>query len=168
MKLEGLSIAGIETCIEVPELHLVLDMGRCTPSAVRHPLVLVSHGHLDHIGAIAQHAARRAMMGMSEGTYLVPAAVAPLVEALFNAAGQLDGQVIPRHVVPLAAGGNHQPGRRRWVRPFETFHRVPSQGYSVWERRHRLRAEFQGLPSAELAALRNRGTTIDEPVEIPI
>ncbi len=98
MKLEGLSVAGVETCIEVPELRLVLDMGRCTRTAVRHPVVLVSHGHLDHIGAIAQHAARRAMMSMSEGIYLVPSSVAPQVEAMFNAAGQLDGQVIPRRV----------------------------------------------------------------------
>ena len=64
MKLEGLSIAGVETCIEVPELRLVLDMGRCTRTAVNQPTVLLSHGHLDHMGAIAQHAARRAMMKM--------------------------------------------------------------------------------------------------------
>jgi ribonuclease Z len=169
VKLEGFSIAGIETCIEVPELHLVLDMGRCTPSAVRQPTVLVSHGHLDHIGAIAQHAARRAMLGMSEGTYLVPAIIATHVEELFNAAGRLDGQVIPRRVVPLAPGESFQLGKRRSVRPFETFHRVPSQGYSVWERRHRLRAEFQGMSSPEIAKLRQRGgTVIDEPYEVPL
>jgi ribonuclease Z len=168
VKLEGLSIAGIETCIEVPELHLVLDMGRCTLSAVRQPIVIVSHGHLDHIGAIAQHAARRAMLGMSEGTYLVPAIIATHVEELFNAAGRLDGQVIPRRVVPLAPGESFPLGKRRSVRPFETFHRVPSQGYSVWERRHRLRPEFQGMPSAEIGMLRRGGTSIDEPYEVPL
>ena len=168
MKLEGLSIAGIETCIEVPELKLVLDMGRCTRTAVQYPVVLVSHGHLDHIGAIAQHAARRAMLGMSEGTYLVPSAVAARVEQLFNAAGELDGQSIARRVVPLAPGEDFPLGKQRWVRPFQTFHRVPSQGYTVWERRHRLRSEFKGRPGNELAELRKSGVSIEEVQEVPL
>lgn len=168
MKLEGLSIAGVETCIEVPELRLVLDMGRCTRTAIQQPVVLLSHGHLDHMGAIAQHAARRSMMHMGESTYVVPAAIADDVQGLFNAAGRLDGQVIPRRVVPLAPGESFQLGKQRWVRPFETYHRVPSQGYTVWERRHRLRDEFRGLPGVELAALRKRGVEIEQAWEVPL
>ena len=168
MKLEGSSVAGIETCIEVPSLGLVLDMGRCTRSAVRQPLVLLSHGHLDHMGAVAQHAARRTMMQMAEGTYLVPSAVAGAVEELFNAAGRLDGQVIPRRVVPLSVGEEFQIAKQRWVRPFETYHRVPSQGYTVWERRHRLRSEFHGLPGARLGELRKSGVSIEETWDVPL
>ena len=168
MKLEGSSVAGVETCIEVPSLRLVLDMGRCTRSAVQQPLVLLSHGHLDHMGAIAQHAARRSMMRMGESTYVVPQAVARDVQELFNAAGRLDGQVIPRRVVPLAPGEEFQIAKHRWVRPFETYHRVPSQGYTVWERRHRLRDEFHGLPGARLGELRKNGVSIDEDQEIAL
>lgn len=168
MKFEGLSVAGVETCIEVPSLRLVLDMGRCTRSAVHHPLVLLSHGHLDHMGAVAQHAARRAMMRMGESTYVAPAAVAAELEAFFNAAGRLDGQVIPRRVVPLAAGEEFRIAPQRWVKPFQTYHRVPSQGYTVWERRHRLRAEFRGLPGARLAELRKHGVAIEETHDVAL
>jgi len=168
MKFEGLSVAGVETCIEVPSLRLVLDMGRCTRSAVQYPLVLLSHGHLDHMGAVAQHAARRSMMHMGESTYLAPAAVARDLEELFNAAGRLDGQVIPRRVIPLAPGEEFQIAQHRWVRPFETYHRVPSQGYTVWERRHRLRAEFRGLPGAQLGELRKSGVSIDETQDVAL
>jgi ribonuclease Z len=163
MDIQGFSIAGVETCIEVPSLRLVLDLGRCSRTAVNHPLVVLSHGHLDHMGAVAQHAARRAMMGMSEGRYVVPRAVAAQVEALFNAAGALDGQTIPRTVIPLSPGEELPLGKNRWLRPFETFHRVPSQGYTVWERRHRLRDEFRGLEGARLGELRRQGIQIDEP-----
>ncbi len=168
MKLEGLSIAGVETCIEVPSLRLVLDMGRCTRSSIHQPLVLVSHGHLDHMGAVAQHAARRAMMKMGESTYVVPAAVARDVEELFDAAGRLDGQVIPRRVVPLEPGESLPIGKHRSVRPFQTYHRVPSQGYTVWERRHRLRDEFHGLPGARLAELRARGVQLEDTHEVAL
>ncbi|HEY0468971.1 MAG TPA: MBL fold metallo-hydrolase [Polyangiaceae bacterium] len=168
MKLEGLSVAGVETCIEVPSLRLVLDMGRCTRSSVQQPLVLLSHGHLDHMGAVAQHAARRSMMQMGESTYVAPAAIARDLEELFNAAGRLDGQVIPRRVVPLAPGGEFRIAKQRWIRPFETFHRVTSQGYTVWERRHRLRAEFRGLPGEQLAELRRKGVSIDETRDVAL
>jgi ribonuclease Z len=168
MKLEGVSVAGIETCIEVPELGLVLDMGRCTRSAVRQPVVLLSHGHLGHMGAIAQHAARRAMMHMGESTYVVPSAVAREVEELFNAAGRLDGQTIPHRIVPLAPGEEFALSKRRWVRPFETYHRVPSQGYTVWERRHHLRDEFRELPGARLAELRKAGVAIEHTADVAL
>jgi ribonuclease Z len=167
VELSGVSVAGVETCIEVPALRLLLDLGRCARSAVSQPLVLVSHGHLDHIGAIAQHAARRALLGMSEGIYVVPAAVAPLVEELFNAAGALDGQAIPRRVVALAPGQDHPLAKGRVLRAFQTFHRVPSQGYTVWETRSRLKAEFRGLPGPRLGELRRQGVELDEAHEVP-
>ena len=168
LSLSGVSIAGLETSIEVPSLKLVLDMGRCTHTAVNQKWVLVSHGHLDHIGAIAQHAARRALMKMSEGIYLVPAAIEAHVQRLFNAAGELDGHSIPRCVVPLEPGQEYALSGSRFVRPFGTFHRVPSQGYTVWERRHRLRAEFRGMPGSELGRLRGEGVAIEETHDVAL
>ncbi|HET9931736.1 MAG TPA: MBL fold metallo-hydrolase, partial [Polyangiaceae bacterium] len=129
---------------------------------------LVSHGHLDHIGAIAQHAARRSLMKMSEGVYLVPRSIQPAVERLFNAAGELDGHPIARTIVPLDPGEEFQLTGGRFVRPFTTYHRVPSQGYTIWERRHRLRKEFQGRPGVELGRLRAQGVTLDEPHDAPV
>jgi ribonuclease Z len=161
MDVSGISIAGVETCIEVPSLGVLFDLGRCTRTAVNVPVVLVSHGHLDHIGAIAQHAARRAMMKMGESTYVVPEVILPEVERLFEAAGALDGNPIPRRVMGLRLGDELPLGKGRWVRPFRTFHRVPSQGYSIWEQRHRLRDEFRDLPGARLAGLRAQGVDIE-------
>jgi ribonuclease Z len=166
VELSGISVAGVETCIEVPGLHLLLDLGACPRSAVSQPVVLVSHGHLDHIGAVANHAARRALLGMSPGVYVVPRAIAGYVEALFNAAGTLDGQVIPRRIVPLAPGEEHALGKGRVVRAFETFHRVPSQGYTVWETRRRLRPELRDVPGERLGELRRQGVEIDDPYEV--
>jgi ribonuclease Z len=166
--LFGFSTAGVETAVEVPSLGLVLDIGRCSRTAVNHPIVLISHGHLDHVGAVVQHAARRAMMGMSEGVYLVPSSIGPDVEQLFNAAGALDGGAVPRRIVPLAVGEDFPLGKSRFVRPFQTIHRVPSQGYTVWERRHRLREELRHLDGAELGRRRRAGEALDDTFEIPL
>jgi ribonuclease Z len=168
IELSGISVAGLETCIEVPSLKLLLDLGSCSRTAVNQQLVLLSHGHLDHMGAIAQHAARRALLGMNEGVYVVPRRIAPRVEALFNAAGALDGQVIPRRVIALEPGEEHSLGKGRFLRAFETFHRVPSQGYTVWETRRRLRAEFRDLPGSRLGELRRQGVAIEDSQQLPL
>jgi ribonuclease Z len=168
LSLLGFSTAGVETSIEVPTLGLVLDLGRCSRTAVNQPVVLVSHGHLDHVGAVVQHAARRAMMKMGESTYVVPAAIAADVERLFGAAETLDGGAIPRRVVPLAPGAELSLGKNRFVRPFPTFHRVPSQGYTIWERRTRLRDELRALDGATLGRMRRAGQVLDEAREVPL
>lgn len=162
LSLSGISVAGVETSIEVPPLDLVLDMGRCTPTAVRYRYVLVSHGHLDHAGALPLHAARRALMKMPEAVYVVPKRIAPDIERLFEAAGALDGHAIPRRIIALDPGEELALSRTRRVRAFATFHRVPSQGYTVLEERHRLRAEFRGKPGNELARARASGVEVDE------
>ena len=120
------------------------------------------------MGAIAQHAARRSLLGMKPGTYVVPAAILEQVERLFNAAGDLDGQVIPRRVIALAPGQEEPLGKGRWLRAFETFHRVPSQGYTVWETRSRLREEFRDLPGVKLGELRRQGVVLDESAQVPL
>jgi ribonuclease Z len=166
--LLGFSTAGVETAVEVPGLGVVLDIGRCSRTAVNHPVVLVSHGHLDHVGAVVQHAARRALLGMSEGIYLVPEAIGADVERLFNAASTLDGGAVPRRIVPIAVGEEFPLGKTRFVRPFQTFHRVPSQGYTIWERRHRLRPGLRELDGAELGRRRRAGEPVDEPHDVAL
>ncbi len=168
LSLLGVSVAGVETSIEVPSLHLVLDMGRCSSTAVNQRVVLVSHGHLDHAGALPQHAARRAMLKMEAGIYVVPKPIGDAVERLFNAAGAIDGNPIPRRIVPLEPGAEFPLSGTRVVRPFETLHRVPSQGYVVWERRHRLRPEFRGREGGALSELRKQGVELEESYETPL
>lgn len=163
----GTSVAGVETCVEVPAYRLALDMGVCSRSAVALSTVLVSHGHLDHCGALPQHAARRAMMGMSPGTYVVPAAVAPQVEALFNACQLLDGGALPRTVIPLESGARFALGKGREVEAFATQHRVPSQGYVVVEHRQKLKDLYRHLSGAEVAALKRSGTVVTQSTEVP-
>ena len=48
--IEAISVAGLETCIQLPGLDLCFDIGRCPPSAVNRRTVLFTHSHIDHMG----------------------------------------------------------------------------------------------------------------------
>ncbi|KAL6986490.1 ribonuclease Z [Sarracenia purpurea var. burkii] len=47
--IDGLSIAGHETCIILPTLNLAFDIGRCPQRAISQQFLFISHGHMDHI-----------------------------------------------------------------------------------------------------------------------
>lgn len=47
--IEGLSIAGHETCIILPTLNLAFDIGKCPQRAISQQFLFISHGHMDHI-----------------------------------------------------------------------------------------------------------------------
>lgn len=57
--VSGVSIAGQETCLIIPRCKLALDIGRCPQPSVFQQTVLITHGHLDHIGGVTFHAASR-------------------------------------------------------------------------------------------------------------
>ena len=47
-----------------------------------------------------------------------------------------------------------------FVKPFRTYHVVPSQGYVVYSRRQKLKKEFVGLPGPEIGRLRKSGVEV--------
>lgn len=50
--IEGLSIAGHETCVIFPSLSLAFDIGKCPQRAISQEFVFISHAHMDHIVCI--------------------------------------------------------------------------------------------------------------------
>ena len=53
------------------------------------------------------------------------------------------------------------------VRPFVTTHSIPSQGYLVYSKRKKLRADLQGMPPEEIRAMRLGGKDVTETTEVP-
>ncbi|MEW6071997.1 MAG: MBL fold metallo-hydrolase [Planctomycetota bacterium] len=159
--VEGISVAGIETCLHLPGFKVAVDLGCSLREVVSCPTVLFTHAHVDHLGAVVSHCATRALQHMPPPTYVVPAPVAGNVRRLLDVWRDLDGSALPCTVVPLAPGEEHELGRGLVVRAFATFHRSPSLGYAILSRRQKLRPAYQGLPEAELRRLR-----VEEGVEI--
>lgn len=54
-QIEGISIAGHETCVIVPSLSLAFDIGKCPQRAISQQFLFISHGHMDHIVCFSLH-----------------------------------------------------------------------------------------------------------------
>lgn len=167
-QVAGLSIGGVETCIDFPELKLCFDLGRCPDEAVLRPTVLFTHAHMDHMGGVAWHASTRELRNMPPPNYIVPRENAEDFVALFETWRRLDRGSMRHTVTPLGLGEELELPCQLFARPFRSPHRVPCQGYGLWRRQRKLKLGYLGRSSHELRELGERhGDELYDWTEIP-
>jgi ribonuclease Z len=164
----GYSVAGEETLVQVPELNVCFDIGRCPYFALTSDIVCISHGHMDHIAGLPYYLSQRSFQGMKTGTVLLPRELAKPVETLLRCWRDVERQATPFNLVPMTAGDVHQVRRDFLIRCFATHHGSASLGYSLVSVREKLKQEYFGTPGQELAAMRKKGVEIQYRVEVPL
>ena len=50
--VRGLSLGGVETCLQVPQFDLLFDVGHCPRSFAGTGRLFITHGHADHAGGL--------------------------------------------------------------------------------------------------------------------
>ncbi len=163
--VKGISIGGVETCIQLPGLDLCFDIGRAPRSAVHRSRVAFTHAHLDHMGGVAMHVATRALTAQEPPTYLMPKANTADFEAMLKSWRRLDRSRLPCTLVPMEPGRGFELASGVELRAFSTRHTVPSLGYAVFTTKHKLLPRYHGTPGPELQRIRQAGEVITQPVE---
>ena len=161
--VKGVSIGGLETCIQLPGLALAFDIGRCPRSAVHRSRVFFSHAHLDHLGGVPMHCATRALTGLEPPSYVLPRQNLADFQAMLGSWRRLDRSRLPCSVVGAVPGDRFPLREDLELRAFQTRHSLPSLGYAIFSLRHKLRPEYHGLPGQRLKALREAGEAITAP-----
>ena len=163
LTVAGGSRAGEGTVILLPQLRLALEGGRPHRALAPMNTLLVSHGHMDHLGGLGYWASQRYLNSMGPGTVLAPAAIADQVRGLLETfAGLEGGRPYDVSVVPVADGD------LRTLRPdvelafFATDHWVPTLGCRVIWRTQRLLASLAGLTGDEIASRRRAGLPVTD------
>jgi ribonuclease Z len=81
---------------------------------------------------------------------------------------RLDRGRLPCELIPVRAGDEFEISRELVVSAVATKHTVPSVGYIVWERRKKLKAEYQNLTGDQIRDVRLSGVEVSEERRFPL
>ncbi len=168
LSILGYSVAGEETVVQVPELGVCFDVGRCPAYALTSDLLCVTHGHMDHIAGIAYYVSQRFFQGMKPGTILCPMELAGPLDDVLKAFRKVERQQTPYTIVPLLSGELHAVRKDFAIRTFSTHHGPSSLGYSLVSVREKLKPEFVGIEGHKLGEMKRSGVEIQYRVEVPL
>jgi len=167
-RIQGISIAGEQTVVQVPELDVAFDIGLCPRVALASPYVALSHGHMDHVAGLPYYFSQRMFQRMGVGTCLCHTELYTPLSEMMKAWIAVEQQRTEHRIVPLKPDEEFEIKNNIVLRAIEVSHTVPALGYAVVERRSKLREEYAGLPQSELRQLKAGGTEITRTLQIPL
>jgi ribonuclease Z len=167
LTIEGYSRAAVQTYWRVPEFKLGFDLGAQPWSFMGTENWFVSHTHLDHLAALPVYVARRRMMKMEPPTIYLPEHAIDSVQRILKHFTRLDRGRLPCNLVPTKPGDEIDLSRELVVTVVPTKHTVPSLGFIVWERRHKLKPEFHGLAGEQIRDLKFSGVEVTGETRMP-
>ncbi len=168
LEVVGYSVAGEETVVAMPQLDVCFDIGKAPDQVISINHLLLTHGHMDHAAGIAYYLSHRNFCGQSPGTVLAPKNLVEPITEIVNAWHRLDGNKLPVKLVGVKPGDEYQIKPNLFARVFPTKHSRGSVGYSVIEKRKKLKPEYRKLTGPQIVELKRQGIEIDYPLEIPI
>jgi ribonuclease Z len=156
--IRGVSVGGVYTSLLVSELGVVFDAGIPARSLAGIDTILLSHGHVDHVGALPALLGIRALHGKTRPPRVVmPAEIVDDLGSALAALARLQRWPLAIEAVGMLPGDELELRGDLRLRAVRTFHPVPSLGYVLARRVTKLRPEFRGLPGEEIAARRRAG-----------
>lgn len=168
LTIEGWSRAAVQSYWRIPELKVGFDLGGSPWDFMSLPTVFVTHAHLDHMSSLPVFVARRRMMKMEPPTIYVPEETVEDVDRLLKVWQRLDRGRMVCTIVGVKPGDEFELSREHVVSAFKTQHTVPSVGYILWQRRKKLRPEYQLLTGEEIRQVKLTGVDVTVESRVPL
>ncbi|MBW8017175.1 MAG: MBL fold metallo-hydrolase [Planctomycetes bacterium] len=168
MDIIGYSVAGEETVVAMPQLDVCFDIGKAPDQVIPVNNLLLTHGHMDHAAGIGYYLSHRNFCGMPPARVFAPANLLEPIRQILDAWGKLDGSSVPVTLVGIKPGDEHRIKGNLYARAFPVNHNYGAVGYSIIEKRKKLKPEYTKLKGPQIVELKKQGIKIDYTLEFPI
>lgn len=162
LTLRGVTRGGIQTCVMVPELGVMFDVGGNTAGQLRFGTILVTHGHQDHLGGLPYLISQRHLSGLGSPDVHMPAEVLAPFTRIMDGWREIEGFDLHAKLSGHAPGDEFELGKNLRAACVRSVHRVPSLSWIVERTSERLMPVHAGKSGPELAELKRAGVPITD------
>ncbi|TGL93517.1 MBL fold metallo-hydrolase [Leptospira barantonii] len=167
-QFEGISEGGIRTSLYLPSLSLMFDIGAQNPNRIHLDNLLLTHSHLDHSSGLPYYISQRSLRKLKPPKIYLPAPLEEPMRKILDLYSQIEDFPYAYDMKAVNPGDKIDLDPQHFFSPHKTFHRVPSQGYTIYQRRKKLKKEFQTLPQEELNLALKEKKEVSELSETPV
>ena len=164
----GTSLAGIRTCLTLPEFQCAFDVGQGLPFALAAKHYFITHGHMDHASGIPYLISLKNLNKHAAPIFYLPEYLIEPLSQIMSAWEQVEGFKYNYQFVSVNNTSRIEISRSLCVRPFQTVHRIPSLGYTIFRSHKSLAPALHGHSREEILRRKSLGEKIEEIREEPI
>jgi len=165
---EGISEGGIRTSVAIAQYNLLFDIGAIPHEKIHLENVLVTHGHLDHAAGIPYYISQRSLQKLKPPNIYVNEAMYENTKKIIELYSEIEGFVYQYNLISTPVNTSFALTPNTFFKAFKTTHRIPSQGYTIFETVKKLLPEYSDLKGSDIVELKTKGKTITEDKETPL
>lgn len=132
-KIEGISIAGDQTNIRLPELKIQFDIGKCPKKAVYIPNLLLTHGHPDHAGGIVNYLFERKLQNLKPPKIFAPQSLINPLKSVSNIFSSLHNSKYPADFIGVTPGSRIFIEKGVYLEAMQANHGMDSYCYAIFK-----------------------------------
>lgn len=168
IKLVGYSMAGISTSIAYPDADVCFDVAQGLPFQMPITNLLITHGHMDHAHGLPYVIAQKSMTRMPTPQIFMPASLVQPMKNILKAWEKIEEHTYDCNFIPIEFDREYPLKWPYFFKAFPTYHRIDSCGYTVFERKKKLRSNLANKTREELLALKAQGIELEESTDTPL
>ena len=138
----------------VPQLQLMFDVGRGSTQIIEIPNLLLTHGHLDHSSGVPYYISQRNLRRLAPANIYIPPELEVPLRKVLQLWCEIEDYQTKYNLLPIRYEQYYPLRGNYYFKAFPSFHRVPSNGYTIFEKTRKLKQEFQHLPGHQIATLK--------------